>query len=172
MNEIIIIDIETTGLSVDRCEITEIGALRVDGDSLEVVDKFEMLIDIEGPVPYFITNLTGITKDMLTSKGVPVKTALTALSEFCGTSRMYAHNSSFDKRFIRHYLDESDTTFHETDWIDTIKIFKEHLPGSPNYKLETLIRKYDLADEEDHRAISDAMHTLELIRIAKSKKDA
>ena len=164
---IIIIDIETTGLSPSNCEITEIGVLKVNRETLEVVGKFSTLIDIEGPVPFFITKLTGITRGMLDEQGIPLSIALNAVSEFCGDSVMYAHNSSFDKRFMRAYLEKENISFVETEWVDTIGIFKNAFPGRKTYKLESLIIDHGLATSEDHRAISDAMHTLELMKIAK-----
>ncbi|MCK5946038.1 MAG: 3'-5' exonuclease [Mycoplasmataceae bacterium] len=167
---IIVIDIETTGLSPNSCEITEIGVLKVDAQTFEVVDQFSALIDIEGPVPFFITKLTGITRRMLDEQGIPLSVALNAVSEFCGDSVMYAHNSRFDKNFMRHYLEKAGINFTETKWIDTIDIFKKYMPGRKTYKLSSLIIDYGLATKEDHRAISDAMHTLELLKICQKKK--
>lgn len=167
MSHFIIIDTETTGLSPKIAEITEIAAIKVNAITMEVVDTFTTLVDIEGDVPYFITKLTGITKRMLVKDGVPMKVALTELSSFCEDLVIYAHNASFDKNFIRTYLEKENVSYVQTDWIDTISIFKKALPGRSTYKLESLILDFNLATKEEHRALSDAMHTLELMKRVK-----
>ena len=161
----IILDIETTGFSVDKNEITEIAAIKVN-DNLEIIDKLEFLIDINGQVPYFITKLTGITKRMLDELGIPPFIALNALSEFCGNLSVYAHNASFDKRFIREWLRRHEVEYAETDWIDTISIFKKAFPGRSTYRLASLMEDYGLGVEE-HRGLSDSINTLKLLKIAK-----
>ena len=163
---IIILDIETTGLSPKTCEITEIGAIKVDAHTLEVVEEFESLVKINGEVPYFITNLTGITNQLLKQKGNPLREVLENLSSFCSGHNVYAHNASFDKSFIRHYLAMKDIDYIESEWIDTISIFRKAFPGRKTYKLESLIQDFNLADKEDHRAISDAKYTLKLLKKA------
>lgn len=169
--QLVIIDIETTGLDPVRGnEITEIGAVLVDTKTLKVIDTFETLVKTQLPVPYFITNLTGITDEMLNKKGIPLEKALASLSNFCGDSTCFAHNASFDKKFIRHYLSTTQTEFIETEWVDTISIFRQAFPGRKTYKLESLILDFELAKKEDHRAISDAMHTLSLLKIARGIK--
>ena len=164
---IIILDIETTGLSHTSCEITEIGAIKVDSETLEIIEEFSTLIDIPCEVPYFITKLTGITRGLLDEYGIDIGIALRALNEFCGDADVYAHNSSFDKRFIRANLESNSVDFIQTNWIDTIPIFKKAFPGRKTYKLESLIIDYGLAKTEDHRALSDAKHTLTLLKMSK-----
>ena len=170
MKYFILIDIETTGLSPNSgCEITEIGALKVCNKTLEIKDEFSCLIDIDGDVPFFISKLTGITKSMLVNKGIHLDVALAKLANFSEDLNVYAHNSNFDKKFIRYYLEKRNIKYIASKWVDTIQIFKEYLPGRKTYKLESLIKDYQLAEKEDHRAISDAKHTLSLLSICKSK---
>lgn len=165
MNSYIIIDIETTGLSPKTgCEITEIAAIKVDKATNKVIETFSSLININGEVPYFITNLTGITKRMLDKDGKDLVDTLCKLDEFCGSRDIYAHNAPFDKGFIRHYLEMHNISYQESTWIDTISIFRQKFPGRKTYKLESLIIDFKLADKEDHRALSDAMYTLELLK--------
>ena len=59
----VLVDIETTGLSPKECEIIEIGAIKVKEN--KIVDTFDTLLKIDGRLPYFITKLTGITNEML-----------------------------------------------------------------------------------------------------------
>lgn len=169
METFVIIDIETTGFNHLRDEITEIAAIKVNAVSFEIVDTFSTLIKIKGFVPYRITELTGITNSMLRESGVWIHKALDALNEFCVDNEIYAHNAHFDKSFIRTYLRLNNISYTETNWIDTIKLFKTAFPGRTTYKLESLIRDFGLANKEDHRALSDAKHTLSLLKIARTR---
>lgn len=164
-NFFIILDIETTGLSHINNDIIEIGAIKIDKTTLKIVDEFEILININSNVPIFITNLTGITKQMLNNKGVSLNRALNLLTKFCSTSLIFAHNASFDKRFIRHNLHQEGIIYDEAEWRDTIKIFKQRWPNAKNYKLNSLITEHNLALKEDHRALSDVKHTFTLLKM-------
>lgn len=172
MKTFTIIDIETTGLSHNLHEITEIAAIKVNASTLEVIDTYTSLVKIKGVVPMRISYLTGITNYMLRSNGKMINKVLSELSDFCDQDDIYAHNAQFDKNFIRMNLNRENIDFFETEWIDTISIFKKFFPGRKTYKLESLIQDFRLADKEEHRALSDAMHTLKLLKIAfSSKKD-
>ena len=168
MNEIVLIDIETTGLSPKTEQIIEIGAIIVNLDTYEEVALYETLVKPTKRISPFITRLTGITnKDV--ENGISIERALSELAEFCGNRNMYAHNARFDKGFIRHFLTETETNYTETEWVDTIKIFRQSFPGRKSYKLEGLIKDFALAAKEDHRAVSDARHTFSLMKIAEYK---
>lgn len=163
--DFILIDIETTGFSAYEHEITEIGALKVDGKTLKVKEQFQSLVRIRGHVPARIVELTGITKEMTERYGRRIDDVLDELSKFCKDLNCFAHNCSFDKSFIRVNLDRHGIDYKETQWIDTIQIFKDKFPGRSTYKLASLIEDYKIADKENHRAVDDAMMTLELLKL-------
>ena len=159
----VIIDIETTGFTPNNCEIIEIGAILVN-KKMNVIDSFESFVYSDF-VPQNIEDLTGITTNDLIN-APDIKQVLKALSAFAKGATPIAHYSPFDKRFIRYYLEKTDTKFVETEWIDSIGIFKKKFNDLPNYKLATLITHFNLAEKEDHRALSDAKHTLTLLKKA------
>ncbi len=165
--DFLVLDIETTGLSPRTESIIEIAAIKVDGETLEIIDTFEYLIEINRNVPSFITNLTGITNAMLEESGIPLSMALKLLKEFAEDLNVYAHYAPFDKGFIRTNLNNHSIDYIETEWFDTIKLFKQKWPDRKTYKLESLIIDFDLATKEDHRGLSDAKHTLELMKKTK-----
>ena len=164
--EIIILDIETTGLDIIYSEITEISAIKVNRETLEIIKEFSYLVDIKGVVPDSIKKLTGIDNDLISKNGKGIKWVLNKLSSFCGNREIYAHYAPFDKKFIRNALSENNIDYIETKWIDTIKIFKNKWPNMINYKLDTFIRKFGIAEKESHRGLMDAKHTLIVMRIA------
>ncbi len=125
------------------------------------------LVKINGNVNAFIENLTGINDRMLAKHGNDLGIVLSQLSKFCGSRVAYAHNASFDKRFIRHFLGSSNVNYVETEWVDTLSIFRSKWPNLKNHKLDTLIRKFNIADKESHRALDDAKHTLVLLKKAR-----
>lgn len=159
----LIIDIETTGFSPKTCNIIEIGAILVNRE-FDIINTFETFVYSDN-IPYQIEKLTGITVED-TIDAPTINEVLKDLSNFAKDATMIAHYSPFDQRFIRHFLEKTNTKFIETPWIDSINIFKKKFIGMPNYKLATLISHFKLADKEDHRALSDAKHTLTLLKMA------
>ena len=95
----VVLDLETTGGSPRDCAITEIGAVKVRGG--EVIGEFQTLINPGGPIPPFITVLTGIT-DAMVIAAPPIGEALFSLFEFLGSpdeTVLVAHNAPFDIGF-------------------------------------------------------------------------
>ena len=91
-------DLETTGLNPRGDRIIEIAGLRVAARG-EIADRFHRLVRIEGPVPRFITSITGITDDMLQDQE-PIAEALPRFIDFVGDLPLVAYNVSFDMGFL------------------------------------------------------------------------
>ena len=159
--ECVVFDIETTGLSVQNCKITEIGAVLIRNG--EVIDRFNTFVDPEVPIPEEIVELTGITDEMV--KGAPkVKEALTDFFAFIGNDRvpegrpkplLIAHNANFDIGFIRHFAKISDLPF-DNPYLDTVALSRHIHPELNKHKLDTLAEHYHLGDFNHHRACDDA----------------
>lgn len=152
-DEIVIFDIETTGLSARTEKITEIGAVKL--KNMEVIDRFQTFANPEMPIPAKITELTGIT-DSMVADAPSQQQALEMFRDFCGNAVIAAHNAEFDTTFIRagfaRYRLEYKY-FH----IDTLAIARSTLPHLRNYKLDTLVKEYGLGSFNHHRAIDDAI---------------
>lgn len=145
-------DIETTGLSAARDKITEIGAVKVVNG--EIKETFSTFVNPEMPIPQKITQLTGITDDMV--KSAPSQSeAVTAFLEFAGNNVLVAHNAPFDTSFIRKACENMGREYNCTS-IDTVAISRAILSDIKNCKLDTVAKYLRLGDFNHHRATDDA----------------
>ncbi|MBQ9082353.1 MAG: PolC-type DNA polymerase III [Clostridia bacterium] len=152
-SEYIVFDLETTGLSPKTERITEIGAARIRGGAVQ--ETFNTFVDPEKPIPAKVTELTGITDEMVA--GAPKEAdALAAFWAFCGENPiLVAHNAAFDLSFIRASMNRTGVTKTFSS-IDTLLLARTLLPDLKNYKQETIIRALKLPPYRAHRACDDA----------------
>lgn len=145
-------DIETTGLSAARDKITEIGAVKVENGV--ITDTFSTFANPEMPIPQKITQLTGITDDMV--KDAPSQSeAVSAFLEFAGDNVLVAHNAPFDTSFIAKACEDMGREYNYTS-IDTVAISRAILTDIKNCKLDTVAKFLRLGDFNHHRATDDA----------------
>ena len=157
--ECVVFDIETTGLSVQNCKITEIGAVKIKNG--QVLERFNTFVNPEVSIPEEIVKLTGITDEMVADAPL-VKDALQSFFAFIGNDPnretqplLIAHNANFDIGFIRHFAKQSDLPF-KNPYLDTVALSKYINPELKNHKLDTIAKAYDLGEFNHHRACDDA----------------
>ncbi len=153
-DEIVVFDIETTGLSVEDCKIIEIGAVKI--KNAEIIDKFNMFVNPGISIPENIVELTSITDDMV--KDAPtIDVVLPEFFKFIGGQNimLIAHNADFDTKFIRRAARELKVPF-ENPYTDTVAISRFLNTDIPNHKLDTIAKHYRLDDFHHHRACDDA----------------
>ena len=157
-SEFVVFDLETTGTSIRTCGITEIGAVKYKGG--EIYDTFNTFVDPEMPIPEKITEITGITDDMV--KGAPtIDKALPMFLEYAGDCILVAHNASFDVGFLRNFAEKLHIPFSPT-YIDTVAVSRYVNSDLKSHKLDAVAKYFDLGDFNHHRASDDA-HMLALI---------
>lgn len=150
--EIIVFDIETTGLSIMTSFITEIGAVKVkDG---EVIDRFNTFVNPEVPIPEEIVKLTGITDEMVADAPL-IDEAMKSFLEFIGDRMLVAHNAAFDVGFIRHFAQVCKLPFNNS-YMDSLALSRFLNNSLKSHKLDTLAQYYGLGDFNHHRACDDA----------------
>ena len=156
-----IVDIETTGGNHKTGRITEIAIFKHDG--LTVVDSYTSLVNPEQTIPYFISNLTGITNEMVQSAPRFFEIAKDII-EFTEGQIFVAHNVSFDYNFVKEEFKSLGYTF-ERDRICTVKSARKVFPGKRSYSLSNICKTLGITLENHHRAEGDAEATTELFKM-------
>jgi DNA polymerase III epsilon subunit family exonuclease len=162
----VVLDLETSGASPKTgSAITEIGAVKVCGG--QVLGTFKTFVNPGTSLPPFITELTGITDEMLVD-APRIESVLPLLFEFLGSERttvFVAHNAPFDLSFLK-----ASAALHGYSWpnfrvIDTVKAARFVLTKDdvPNYQLGTLAAYFRTEIAPSHRALDDALATVDVL---------
>jgi DNA polymerase-3 subunit epsilon len=158
VDELVILDFETTGLSPSYARIIEVGAIIIKENI--VVDKISQLLYPGSSIPQFITSITGITNQMVKGKPTPEK-FMPTLKKFIGNKPILAHNASFDQKFLISEMENIGISI-ENPFLCTLKLARRLLPNAPNHKLGTLASYLALKipkNHQAHRALDDVMVT-------------
>ncbi|MDF2891426.1 MAG: polymerase alpha subunit [Clostridia bacterium] len=169
-SEIVVFDIETTGLSASVDRITEIGAVKIKNG--QITERYSTLINPEIPIPYKITELTGITNEMVADQRV-MKEVLPEFLSFIGNCPLVAHNAMFDWGFVRTKAFELGYDLNNII-IDTLQLSRNLLPDLKKYKLNLVCQHLNIKLENHHRAVHDAEATaqmfLKFVEMLKDRK--
>lgn len=167
--EFVVFDLETTGLISDQDEIIEIGAVKLLNG--EIIDKFHSLIKPNKKIPLKITELTGITEEMLENEN-DIKKILPEFLKFIDKSVLVAHNTDFDYPFLRDNVRKIYNKEFKQSYIDTLALSKSLL-NLKIYKLDNIVKFFKLGSFKHHRADEDAEVTakvfLRLLDMAKNR---
>ena len=146
--DVVILDTETTGLSVRDNELIEISAAILDGG--KIVERFDTFVHPSGPIPPEIIELTGITNADV-AHAPAAREAVAALAEFVGGRPVVAHNATFDRSFIESV--KGGTAVSDL-WIDSLALSRIALPRLVSHKLSYMAELFGCASVS-HRATDD-----------------
>lgn len=156
-----VLDLETTGLDPKGDLIIEYAAVKVrDG---QVADTFQMLCDPGFPIPPVISQITGITTEMVRNSPNP-RSVLPDFLDFVGDDFVMGHNVLFDVRFIATSAGEFTNPY-----IDTMKLFRKLHPSLPHHRLCDMVDYYGKNNESAHRALSDCFATNDCFNAMKNE---
>lgn len=149
---LVFVDIETNGLNHIRGRVIEVAAIRVENG--KIVKSFNSLVDPQAELPYFITNLTGITTNDL--KGAPTFLQVAdELHNMLQGAVFVAHNVRFDYSFLKQEFKRVNRDFLPKQ-LCTVKLSRALYPYEKSHKLQSLIERHGFTYSKRHRAYDDA----------------
>ena len=151
-NEFAIVDIETTGGNASDSRITEIAIIIHNG--IDIIDRFETLVNPQKEIPLPIFALTGINNEMV--RNAPIFDDISEKVLEMLTDRIFvAHNVNFDYTFVRHELEKAGFKWTARK-LCTVRAARKIRPGLGSYSLGKLCYSLDIPIEHRHRAGGDA----------------
>ncbi|MEN0004709.1 MAG: 3'-5' exonuclease, partial [Bacteroidota bacterium] len=154
-----IVDLETTGGRASRDKITEIAIVLYDGQ--QIIDRYETLINPECYIPYGITQLTGITQEMV-QEAPKFHEVARKVVEMTEGAVFVAHNVRFDYSFLRAEFARLGFTYTRKQ-LCTVRLSRKVFPGLRSYSLDNLTRHFSISVSQRHRAMGDAEATTTLL---------
>jgi len=158
----VVVDLETTGGASVTDSITEIGAVKVRAG--EVLGEFATLVDPGMPITPFVSVLTGIT-DRMVAAAPSMTSVLPSFLEFAAGAVLVAHNAPFDIGFLKAACARQERSWPGPAVLDTAVLARRVLTRDevPNCKLSTLASYFRAATTPNHRALSDARATVDVL---------
>lgn len=157
MYEYVAFDLETTGLSEEKDEIIEVGAVKIRNH--KIVGKYNQIINPHRVIPEQIVELTGIDQELV-DRGREKADVIKEFYDFCDGYPLLGHNIMFDYRFMKKGMRQFGFSF-EKNGMDTYQIAKKLLKNEVKSKsLASLCSYYHYVNESAHRAYHDALATV------------
>jgi DNA polymerase-3 subunit epsilon len=154
-----VIDIETTGGRPERDKITEIAILLHDGE--KVIQRYCKLINPRCKIPSQITQLTGISDDMVRDAPYFYEVAKEII-ELTKDAVFVAHNVRFDYGFVKAAFADLGYNYQRKT-LCTVRLSRDTFKGLPSYSLGRLCESLGIQLNNRHRALGDAEATAILL---------
>jgi DNA polymerase-3 subunit epsilon len=162
----VVVDVETTGGRPPNDRVTEIGAVKIQHG--ETIGEWSSLINPEKRIPHFITQLTGISNDMV--RHAPTFAEIADNFEaFMAGAIFVAHNAGFDHGFIASEFRRLERRFRHPK-LCTVASMRKYYPGYASYGLANLCREFDIELVNHHRALADARAAAALLNLVNEKR--
>ena len=164
-DSLLVLDTETTGFTPRRDEVIELAMLRLTPDGTEEEYDAFLRLSPGRELPARITELTGITEDML-RLGVSKASAARALADMLGKGErtlVCAYNAQFDLVFLYYLLDAYGLAgaLRGVKFLDAMTVYRDRRPYP--HRLADAVEAYSLSAQNTHRAIDDTRATFELL---------
>jgi DNA polymerase-3 subunit epsilon len=158
----LVVDVETTGMraAVDD-RVTEFAAVAVEGGA--TVPVLHSLVNPGRPIPWRISELTGIT-DRMVSAAPPFRRLAPLVREAMEDRVFVAHNAAFDWGFVSAELDRAGEPVPAVAQLCTVKLARRVLPFLPRRSLDHVTAHYGVTVTGRHRADGDAVATAQVLR--------
>ncbi len=165
--EIVVFDLETTGLSPAAHDIIQIAAVRVRFDRVLHTESYSTFVNPGYRIPPFITSYTGIS-DPNVRNAPSAAQALAEFSRFVGSNTLLAHNGHrFDMPFIRAACTKASLPTRIVNYADSLYLSKSLWKGSRKHGLDAIIERLRLNTRDFRR--HDARGDVEILAAAVTK---
>ena len=150
--DLVFVDLETTGGSAAHDRITEVGLVRIANG--ELVEEWSSLVNPERPIPAYIEAFTGISNEMVA--GAPRFTEIARIVRQKLRGAVFvAHNARFDYSFLRSEFLKSEIDF-SAKVLCTVKLSRRLFPEYARHNLDAVMERNGLTCGARHRALGDA----------------
>ena len=156
--DFVVLDLETTGLDFQYDDIIEFAAIRVRNGV--AVDSYESLIHITNKLDPYITELTGITNEMLTD-APSLEDVLSKARAFMGDDILVGYNVNFDINFLYDAYEKTGGEYFNNNYIDAWRFSRRLFPEQKHHRLKDMVETLNISRSDEHRALSDCDATLE-----------
>lgn len=160
-----VIDVETTGGSPGTDRVIEIAVLLFDGT--KITDSFSTLLNPKRLIDSYVTRLTGITQEMV-STAPSFEDVSDKILEMTHEAIFVAHNVKFDFGMLRHEFRRLGIDFNRKQ-LDTVNLARKVLPGFNSYSLGNICDSTGIVINDRHRAFGDAEATVKLLELILTK---
>ena len=151
------IDIETTGYMPAYDEIIEFCGVKVrDGN---MVETYSTLIKPANPIDDFVTELTGITNQMLEDQP-SIEDVASEIYNFLTNEILLGHNVHFDINFLYDTFDSILNEPLSNNFVDLLRFSRRLFKDFDNHKLITIAEALGIIPETWHRAEEDCKTTI------------
>ena len=164
-NRYVVVDLETTGFSAKKCEIIEIGAVRVENGILQ--SNFHTLVKPDNRIPELITEMTHITDEMV-SDAPKISEALLRFINFIDFDPIVAHNAAFESGWLLPLFQKHLGIKIENVFFDSLEIARQTFPELESHTLEAMTDLLSIPCSCRHRALHDAIQTVQVFEFLRA----
>ena len=158
-----VVDVETTGTSIEADEIVSIALVRLDAAG-EELDRFASLVRPAGPIPPESTAVHGIDDDAVARAPTFAMAAPDVLDLLDGAV-FVAHNADFDLPLLQHAFARAGILYRPVGVACTLDAFRLLEPTERSQRLEAICARHGIVFDDAHDARGDVLATTELLRI-------
>lgn len=159
-NTFVVFDLETTGLNPEECEITEIGAVKIENG--EITERFSSFAKPKNPIPEEVERLTNITNEMV-ANAPRVEDVIYDFYDWSRGCIISGYNIiGFDMKFLKKVADRLSLKF-DNEVIDAFIVARTSGLKAGNFKLGTVVKALGLSLKDAHRAYNDAHATAQVL---------
>jgi len=161
--EFVAFDTETTGLSPLAARLVELSGVKFKLGTTAVT-TFSSLINPECGIPPEVTNVHGITDEMV-ADAPRAADVIPRFIEWIGSHEtvLVAHNAPFDVGFLQIAMTKLGLEMPGNVVVDTLPLARRLLKDAPNHRLQTLVEYFQLEADGYHRALADSHHVKNIL---------